>query len=807
MPVQPTYPGVYIEELPSGVHTITGVATSITAFIGRALRGPVNKAMTIESYADFERIHGGLWLESALGYAVQDFFNNGGSSAVIVRLFSPTDTDLKAASDAATAVSSVVDRTNPSIAQSLADAMSQQVDSQQTLAARKAAQAVAAAAQAEAIRKPSPDSVRQAATASANLLNTAAQTVASATDSSAAPTAKTTAAAMRATVDAMPDPGKTAGDIVAKAAETAAAKANATVDAVRKAANDATTALNTALQTVVNAQDTTNPPTPQSTAAAIRKAADAVADPNKAAANLVATVAEQESTNDPSPDSVRKVAQNAASAYTASLPVTRAKLTVGGLPFMAASQGSWGANLRVILDIKNISPDVANNLSVPQNQLFNISVIDTSPGGRTEQFPTVTVIDHPRRIDRVLQAGSQLLRWGNLDADGNPVPPTDKDMPQFSSSTATLSDPVTKAEQALTDALDTLRKDRNLGKDTKADQQAVTKAQQAVNDAKAALNSIQDGNAITENEFTGPGTEENKWGLYALEQVDLFNLLVIPPYRIDSPIDWNVDDALITDAVTYCEKRRAMLLVDAPSTWIDKDTAKGQFSNPPIGATDIVSTRSKNAALFFPRIKRPNVLRNNQLETYVASGMIAGIFARTDAQRGVWKAPAGLEASLVGAQELTVNLTDPENGELNPLGINCLRAFPIYGRVVWGSRTLRGADAFADDYKYVPVRRLALFIEESLYRGTQWVVFEPNDEPLWAQIRLNIGAFMHNLFRQGAFQGQTPRDAYLVKCDSETTTQNDIDLGIVNILVAFAPLKPAEFVIIQIKQLAGQIQV
>jgi phage tail sheath protein FI len=166
-----------------------------------------------------------------------------------------------------------------------------------------------------------------------------------------------------------------------------------------------------------------------------------------------------------------------------------------------------------------------------------------------------------------------------------------------------------------------------------------------------------------------------------------------------------------------------------------------------------------------------------------------------------------LEANLVGVPQLSVSLTDDENGELNPLGVNCLRSFPVSGRVVWGARTLQGADRLASEWKYVPVRRLALFIEESLYRGTQWVVFEPNDEPLWAQIRPNVGAFMQRLFRQGAFQGTTPRAAYLVKCDSETTTQNDIDLGIVNILVGFAPLKPAEFVIIKIQQLAGQLEV
>lgn len=179
--------------------------------------------------------------------------------------------------------------------------------------------------------------------------------------------------------------------------------------------------------------------------------------------------------------------------------------------------------------------------------------------------------------------------------------------------------------------------------------------------------------------------------------------------------------------------------------------------------------------------------------------------ARTDTTRGVWKALAGLDATLNGIQGLEVNLNDAENGLLNPLGINCLRFFPVAGHVVWGARTLRGADQLADEYKYIPVRRLALYIEESLYRGLQWVVFEPNDEPLWAQIRLNVGAFMNNLFRQGAFQGKTPREAYFVKCDKETTTQNDINLGIVNIVVGFAPLKPAEFVIVKIQQMAGQI--
>ena len=244
-----------------------------------------------------------------------------------------------------------------------------------------------------------------------------------------------------------------------------------------------------------------------------------------------------------------------------------------------------------------------------------------------------------------------------------------------------------------------------------------------------------------------------------------------------------------------------MLIVDPPSAWTDP--SKVLDSN--IGI-DTLGLRDENAALYFPRLKMPDPLKENRLEEFVPCGVVAGIIARTDSQRGVWKAPAGIEATLNGVAELSVKMTDGENGQLNPQGVNCLRVFPVIGRVVWGARTLRGSDQLASEWKYVPVRRLALFLEESLYRGTQWVVFEPNDDPLWAQIRLNVGAFMHNLFRQGAFQGKTPQEAYFVKCDRETTTQNDINLGIVNIVVGFAPLKPAEFVVIKIQQMAGQTQ-
>lgn len=553
MPVSLTYPGVYVEEIPSGVRTITGVPTSITAFIGRAKRGPVNQALTINSYADYERLFGGLDLNSTMSYAVRDFYTNGGSQAVIVRLYHAEE---------------------------------------------------------------GPDA----------------------------------------------NPSKT-------------------------------------------------------------------------------------------------------------------KFEVGNVKLEAAHEGSWGAYLRAEVDL-NVSEEVAIRLGLEKKDLFNLTVRDTSPGGDTERFLNLSFKDSLRRVDKVLAAESRLVRWEGTytDTDKDRVPTDDKDA-------------VTKAEKALNDKL-------------LSDPDADTSAEEAaLQTAKSAMKAS-DGVALTLDDFTGTGFEAAKKGLYALEQVDLFNLLCIPPYKdVDEagkPKD--VDKALIAQANAYCEQRRAMLLVDSPSSWTDKSKAKD-------GIKTGVGAVSKNAALFFPRLKQPNPLRENQMEEFVPCGAVAGVMARTDTQRGVWKAPAGIEATLRGVPELSVKLTDDENGELNPLGINCLRSFPVIGRVVWGSRTLRGADVLADEYKYIPVRRLALFIEESLFRGTQWVVFEPNDEPLWAQIRLNVGAFMHNLFRQRAFQGTTPREAYFVKCDKETTTQNDIDRGIVNIVVGFAPLKPAEFVIIKIQQIAGEIEV
>jgi phage tail sheath protein FI len=189
-------------------------------------------------------------------------------------------------------------------------------------------------------------------------------------------------------------------------------------------------------------------------------------------------------------------------------------------------------------------------------------------------------------------------------------------------------------------------------------------------------------------------------------------------------------------------------------------------------------------------------------------GFVAGVYARTDTNRGVWKAPAGLETTVLGTTGVVARgrMTDPRQGVLNPLGVNALRDFPGVGTVIFGARTLVTANPAFQQSRYVPVRRMTLFIEQTLYRNLGWVVFEPNDEPLWVAIRISIETFLLGLFQQGAFQGATPRQAFQVKCDATTTTQADIDNGIVNIVVAFAPLKPAEFVIVKIAHLAGQSQ-
>ena len=297
--------------------------------------------------------------------------------------------------------------------------------------------------------------------------------------------------------------------------------------------------------------------------------------------------------------------------------------------------------------------------------------------------------------------------------------------------------------------------------------------------------------SLTVADFTGDA--KTRTGFYALDQADLFNLMIIPG---DADIDEAEYRSIAAGASVYCKQKRAFLLLDAPASWTCGEAFIAGESD--VNAFRDAVTDRQNTAVFYPRIKFRD---DGNMKTTGASGMIAGVIARTDAERGVWKAPAGFDAVLSGASGVEVNLTDRENGSLNSLGVNCIRKFPR-GVINWGARTLDGADTRGSDWKYIPIRRLLMYLEHSIDRGTQWAVFEPNDEPLWANIRSNVQAFMMNLFRQGAFQGNKPEHAFFVKCGRETTTQQDIDAGSLNIQIGFAPLKPAEFVIINIRQIA-----
>jgi hypothetical protein len=282
-------------------------------------------------------------------------------------------------------------------------------------------------------------------------------------------------------------------------------------------------------------------------------------------------------------------------------------------------------------------------------------------------------------------------------------------------------------------------------------------------------------------------------------KVDQFNLLILPRDREHTP--GNVA-ALWAPASELCKKKKAFLLIDAPDVWQNVQqavsTGTGDYG---INALRQGIVRDQSA-VFFPKLK---MAEGGKTLAIGPVGAIAGLMARVDAERGVWKSPAGKEATIKGISGIALTINDNDNGLLNPRGINAIRM--VFGGIVnWGARTLDGDDNFASQWKYIAVRRTALFIEESIYRGLKWASAQPNNEALWAQIRLHVGTFLQGLFVKGALQGQTAKAAYYVKCDSSTITQNDIARGNVIVWVGFAPLKPAEFVTLKIECVAGQPQ-
>jgi len=275
-------------------------------------------------------------------------------------------------------------------------------------------------------------------------------------------------------------------------------------------------------------------------------------------------------------------------------------------------------------------------------------------------------------------------------------------------------------------------------------------------------------------------------GLSKLDALTDVNLIAIPGRGSPSIVD---------AGTSYCTQRGDCFFIGEPGK--DDDTAEKAQT-----FVTSLAVKSSYGAVYFPWIKATDPSGRQATPIAVPpSGYVAGVYARIDANRGVWKAPAGTEANLLGLVGVATQINDAQQDRLNPIGANIIRVFPSSGVVIWGARTL--ATASNPEYRYIPIRRLAIFLERSIYNGIQWAVFEPNDEDLWASLRLNVGAFMMNLFRSGAFQGNVASQAFFVKCDAETNPQSEIDAGVVNVVIGFAPLRPAEFVVVKISQKAG----
>lgn len=283
---------------------------------------------------------------------------------------------------------------------------------------------------------------------------------------------------------------------------------------------------------------------------------------------------------------------------------------------------------------------------------------------------------------------------------------------------------------------------------------------------------------------------EARGALHALPAVDLFSLLVIPPGRTAAVTGWN---DVVAAATKIAVTRRAFLILDAPQAWSLQET---EISTMNVG---VFGPPSPNAAIYTPWLDKMDDA--GKIFQAPPSGALAGIYARTDGESGVWKAPAGVDAGVFGALGPSRILTADQNGALNIRAINCLMRKSNWPVVVWGARTEVGFDGSGTLERYIPVRRTLLFIEETLYRNTEWVVFRENDETLWMQVKAGITAFLHGLFLQGAFQGDIPEKAYYVECGWTTMSQADIDNGIINISVGIAPVKPAEFVVLTFRHI------
>lgn len=833
---QLSYPGVYVQEVSGGPGPIAGVPTSITAFIGRAKRGPVEEPFTVNNFAEFAQHFGGLGYDFPMSYAVRDFFQAGGAQAVIVRVFdgdAPAEVVVCERSpwlgqardafrdgvDEAFKLSTLEDiegrfrdlkaqfderPLQASVAKEILDAILQEIgavegdsipatlkadvtaaiepDARKTVngvdkAALEAAIDTAETAEAavEALRKASRevDVAALKTTVTALFVDEIRLTADLIADAKAAVPANLHASVKTAIDNALNALNVTAGNehTVQKARDDVAAITVAGFDADVAAARTAVLAIfpdAAVTEQMLTGTATALTGQPAEVLAAFN---GALAGANTIAAARAAIGKVPDKIEVPVPGDLRNAAAfavergldalkpppaDAAALQTEAkklLPAEYLALAAPVFRLRAANAGAWANDLRAWVDYVGIDDNTAKRYAADElkaTQLFNLHLALVDARGQIlerEDHHSVTLLPGTSRtLGLILENNSALARTDDTEPTGKRPP----------------------------------------------------------DDAGGWVDAPVGDSAYLKIKHYA-SLEEGK-GFNAFDKADLINLLVVPPDQRDaSDFGGDTHTAVYAAAVAYARKRRAFLIVDGPAAWEGK-AAQGKIAEISPNDLKINGELARYAGVYFPRVKMADPEKGDTIHTFPVSGLIAGLYSRTDATRGVWKAPAGIQVGVNGIDSLTHKLTDAQNGQLNPLGINCLRTFPVTGTVVWGARTLAGADQKADEYTYIPVRRTASYIVESVYRGTQWAVFEPNDEPLWAQLRLQIGAFMNGLFRQGAFQGSAAKDAWFVRCDATTTTQTDIDLGIVNVVVGFAPLKPAEFVVIYIQQKAGANQ-
>lgn len=796
MPVTTTYPGVYVQEVPSGVRTIAGVSTSVAMFIGRAKTGPMQEPVLCLNFSDFERSFSSDYASSDLARAVRLFFQNGGTQCYVMRIaHGATSSQVTLLSEAGAPVLTVEAACAGAVGETIRLSVNYNTqypettfnlevfrwEDQNGTMTETDAETFTALTMEPNTSRYAQDYVTQ----NSNLIKL--------TDLNAA----VAIGGSGYSQSGRPLPCKAVSDLIS-ACETLFDPTASAPTTGFKISVDGKAAVDVDLGVIDFAVI--------STEAELTDAIAAQINPKLAGGAAVAVTFET------GPDGLA----GGASEHTRYLRIASANGDVRIQPaasddlaralMLGTAQGGIevgrysvrrpapngvvfkdvGASLRtfaalaqpaaaaILMDLEDIEMASGALNTVPGDKMY-MDVVSTANGncdGVREKWSLIAAAVTAKLASDPTFGWSAEI-WGSRLAL---IPVSGGDNSQGSLTSSGLG------------AFDTTG-----GGLFRANTRYYSVGMSGTGTYQTPVALGLDGDAPLLSDYRDAFEIIDK-------EVDLFNLMILPQ---DAEHSAATIASLWGPASVFCQRRRAFLLMDAPSVagseWKTVqdaiDLAKG-VNSLRVGLVKDFS------AIFYPRV----VIDEDGVQTKVgASGAIAGLMARIDGTRGVWKAPAGTEADLRGIVGLEYKLSDGENGVLNPKAINTLRVFPS-GIVNWGARTMDGDDDFGSEYKYIPIRRLALYMEESLYRGLKWVVFEPNDEPLWSQIRLNVGAFMHNLFRQGAFQGQTPKEAYFVKCDSETTTQNDRNLGRVNIWVGFAPLKPAEFVILYLQQIAGQIQ-